>query len=161
MKKLLLLLVAIFIINFAFSQDATFTASQNSGCAPTTITFKVTNTTGITSYDWDFKNGNHSSLEEPLATFATKGTYNVTLTVDKGLPTEDIYSIPIDIYPIPEPSFTYGGGEELGCAPHTVNYTGSINATHPVGISTWAWNFVMEIPQQKMQQLLKRTKVIQ
>ena len=64
---------------------ANFTAIPNSGCPPLTVTFSDTsngNGRTITSWTWDFGDGNTYIGQTPLAhIFSNKGTYAVKLTV--------------------------------------------------------------------------------
>jgi PKD repeat protein len=63
---------------------AVFTAIPRSGNSPLTVTFTDHSTgTAPLTYAWDFNNDgkNESSLQNPLFTYDTVGTYAVTLTV--------------------------------------------------------------------------------
>ncbi|MDJ0753884.1 MAG: PKD domain-containing protein [Ardenticatenaceae bacterium] len=63
---------------------ARFTADQTVGLAPLTVNFDAGGTTtqnnAITSYEWNFGDGNSSSGSEAAHTFTTPGLYTVTLT---------------------------------------------------------------------------------
>ncbi len=67
-----------------------FSADVNSGCFPLKVQFTDLSTPGIgntnVSWQWDFGNGNTSTLQNPSNTYMATGTYNVTLKVtnDKG-----------------------------------------------------------------------------
>lgn len=68
----------------ANSLIADFSASPNSGCEGTEVTF-TNESVNATTYSWDFGNGNTSTAENPSAqTYSTAGTYTVTLTVGDG-----------------------------------------------------------------------------
>jgi hypothetical protein len=56
-----------------------------------TYTFS-NNSTGATSYEWDFGDGNTSALANPVYTYATGGNYVVTLTATNGN-CEDVFTI--------------------------------------------------------------------
>lgn len=60
--------------------SADFTASPRIGPAPLEVTFTDESATPATSWDWDFGDGNGSSLQNPVHTFAP-GIYNVSLTI--------------------------------------------------------------------------------
>ncbi|RME28019.1 MAG: PKD domain-containing protein, partial [Candidatus Zixiibacteriota bacterium] len=65
---------------------ASFSMDKNSGSPPLTVTFTDASTAydGITSWNWDFGDGNSSTNQNPLHTFASAGNYTVTLTVTDG-----------------------------------------------------------------------------
>jgi PKD repeat protein len=59
---------------------ASFTASPTSGTAPLTVTLTDTSTGSPTSWAWNFGNGQTSTLQNPSVTYASAGTYTVSLT---------------------------------------------------------------------------------
>lgn len=70
----------IFKFDFEIVPKAEFSVDQFEGCAPLTITF-VNNSGGTDDYLWDFGNGDQTTVENPVRTFPTPGTYEVTLYV--------------------------------------------------------------------------------
>ncbi|GIV35170.1 MAG: hypothetical protein KatS3mg031_2705 [Chitinophagales bacterium] len=62
---------------------AQFTASQNTGCPGTSITFTSQSTGNIVSYQWYFPGGIPSSSSDmnPAVSYAAAGSYSVTLIV--------------------------------------------------------------------------------
>jgi len=72
------------------SPTASFTADPTSGVAPLEVFFNASNSSdsdgSITSYAWDFKDGETGNGETISHTFSSIGSYNVLLTVtdDKG-----------------------------------------------------------------------------
>jgi len=62
---------------------ANFTASNQVVCAGQSVQFTSTSTGNPTSYSWSFTGGNPatSTISNPLVTYATAGTYPVSLTV--------------------------------------------------------------------------------
>lgn len=60
---------------------AAFTVNREIGDAPFTVQFTNQSTGNITSYFWNFSDGNTSTQREPSHTFTTPGLYNVFLTV--------------------------------------------------------------------------------
>ena len=67
-----------------FAQTASFTASITNGCAPLIVEFTDQSVGGPASWNWDFGNGNTSTLQNPGAVYNTTGTYTVSLTVSGG-----------------------------------------------------------------------------
>ena len=61
---------------------ACFTPSRRSGTAPLAVTFDSKCSTGaVSTYNWDFGDGDTSESRKPAHTFEHPGTYNVTLEV--------------------------------------------------------------------------------
>jgi PKD repeat protein len=61
--------------------SADFTANPVSGNAPLTVNF-IDNSTGNSAFWlWNFGDGNTSTNQNPLHTYVSQGTYDVTLTV--------------------------------------------------------------------------------
>ena len=72
-----------FISVFAPPQIA-IVSSVSSGCTPLKIYFTVDTTTvnyPVSSWSWDFGDGNTSKLRDPVYTYKTGGTYSVSLFV--------------------------------------------------------------------------------
>src|SRR5262249_34602542 len=60
---------------------AAFSASPTSGLAPLTVAFTDTSTGSITAWTWAFGDGTGSTVQFPIHTYSTPGTYTVQLTV--------------------------------------------------------------------------------
>ncbi|MDH2445425.1 PKD domain-containing protein [Amnibacterium sp. CER49] len=60
--------------------QAAFTADPVSGAAPLPVALTDTSTGSPTSWSWDFGDGGTSTVQDPSHTYATAGTYPVTLT---------------------------------------------------------------------------------
>ena len=60
---------------------AGFTGSPTSGINPLTVSFTDSSSAGVTTWSWDFGDGNTSSAQNPSNTYLNPGTYSVTLTV--------------------------------------------------------------------------------
>lgn len=63
-----------------------FTGTPTSGCAPLQVSYSAVGT-GITQYDWSFPGGNPatSTQANPVVTYSTPGTYNVSLEASNGV----------------------------------------------------------------------------
>ncbi|MCX6292189.1 MAG: PKD domain-containing protein [Bacteroidetes bacterium] len=78
------------------SNDAVFIdSSYSSGGSP------------ITSWNWDFGDGQNSTDRYPVHSFASPGTYNVSLIVENAIGCNDTVIIPVNIQPVPEAEFAY------------------------------------------------------
>lgn len=60
---------------------AALVANVTSGAGPLSVQFTSNSTGTITSYLWDFGDGNTSTLRNPTHVYSTPGTYDVSLTV--------------------------------------------------------------------------------
>ncbi|MEO0898770.1 MAG: PKD domain-containing protein [Bacteroidota bacterium] len=60
-----------------------FTADKRGGCAPFSVQFTDTSKSivPITTWEWDFGNGQTSNLQNPIATYLNPGQYDVRLIV--------------------------------------------------------------------------------
>ena len=75
------------------------TSSNDSGCAPLTVTFDNL-TTGALTYFWDFGDGTTSTDFAPTHTFTEEGVYNVMLAVSNpnSCNTDDTAYYPIHVF---------------------------------------------------------------
>lgn len=63
------------------SPAAGFSAEPTEGYAPLTVQFADKSQGTVSSYAWDFSDGNTSAAQNPLHTYSDAGDYTVTLTV--------------------------------------------------------------------------------
>lgn len=117
----------------AFGQQAgfTYTASPPGACAPSAITFTNTTTGTPVSYTWNFGNGRTSKQKDPVITFTTAGTFNITLTAYYQNSTSN-FSQQVTINPLPAADFS--ANDRISCKPYTVTFT---NTTPGAVSSTW------------------------
>jgi gliding motility-associated-like protein len=110
------------------------------GCATHCVSFTDLSTVAsgtITSWLWDFGNGNTATLQNPLNCYDLAGPYNVSLTVTTaagctGMITMQNY---VTVFPNPSAAFTAGPQPTTELNP-TITFTdGSTGAT------SWSWNF--------------------
>ncbi len=130
-------LTKIAYINVNNTPGANFAAP--SGCSGTNLIFTDSSTISsgtITSWDWDFGNGNSSSLQNSSSIYTSSGTYTATLIVTSALGCSDTLSqtITIDSKPIVK----FGGDTLFGCAPLIVNF---VDSSITASGSTYLWNF--------------------
>jgi gliding motility-associated-like protein len=118
---------------------AQFTASNTSGCAPIIITFTDQSTNSPTGWFWDFGNGVTSTLQNPVATYFTPGSYTVILTATNGAGSNTItktnYIVVHD-----KPVVGFSASPTSGCTPFNVQFT---DASTPGSgtIASWLWDF--------------------
>ena len=114
---------------------ASFTTSGNGCTVPFAVTFTNTSTSGPgISYSWNFGNGQNSTVQNPPAvTYASAGTFNVTLTVtnsNSGCTATTTQSIVVSNYAA---GIT---GPATACVGSPVTFQD--NST--VGVNSWSWS---------------------
>ncbi len=118
----------------AQSPVAGFTASGQAGCAPYSVNFTNTST-GAVSFNWNFGNGNFSTLPNPQNVFVNSGNYNVTLTATSANGQTSTQSMAISALPGPVTAFTLNGS--VGCEDQT-NFNFNNTTTGAVNVF---WDF--------------------
>jgi gliding motility-associated-like protein len=113
---------------------ANFTAQEVCQGAATAFTNTSAN---ASTYSWTFGDGGTSTLQNPTHTFATSGTYAVSLiAISQGGCTNTI-SIPVKVDPLPEADFT----SNSVCIDAPTVFTDASAVPAPSSISQWAWDF--------------------
>ncbi|MBL0341054.1 MAG: PKD domain-containing protein [Bacteroidetes bacterium] len=122
-------------INIFTAPVANYTNTAASGCLPLNVTF--TNTSSSLSnpvYNWDFGNGQTSTLADPVVSFTTAGVFPVTLIVTNQGGCSDTIVKNITAWDVPVANAIPSTAS--GCNPMTITFTNtSANAT------SYLWNF--------------------
>lgn len=141
MKTRLLIAICLFVVSRAFAQVPVpnFNANRTSGCAPLVVTFTDASTNDPKFWNWDFGNGELSTLKNPTVTYRQPGVYTVKLVVrnadgTNGIEKEDY----IVVYPSPSAGFS--ASATSACAPSTIRFT-DLSTTTEGTITEWLWNF--------------------
>jgi YVTN family beta-propeller protein len=110
---------------------ANFSSNITSGYAPISVQF--TNLSKhSTEWNWDFGDGNNSTEQNPVHTYSTAGSYNVTLKAIN-VNITDSKSATITVLALP----VFSASPTSGKTPLTVSFTDqSIGSPN-----SWAWNF--------------------
>lgn len=117
-----------------------FSASPSSGCGPLVVNFKDLSTGSPNYWEWDFGNGQISSLQNPSTVYITSGVYTVTLIVRNQNGANSIRkSNYIIVYPFPTAAFS-SNLTTVACAPANVQFTDK-STPGQGSIVQWAWNF--------------------
>lgn len=127
-----------FLQNFPVPNANFNTANSNNNCG-LTIAFNNNSSMSsgtLTTYSWNFGDGNSSSVKDPIHTYANPGTYSVTLIVGSIRGCYDTTMHVVTVNPQPGADFTFNNGCEF--AP--VGFTDISNINQGV-INQWAWNF--------------------
>lgn len=94
-----------------------------------TVTFNATSSTNGISYAWDFGDGNTSTVQNPIHTYAMDGFYLVTLFVTNACGTVEITK---EVEIVTPPVANFAASPVNGCAPQAVFFENlsSLNATN-------------------------------
>jgi PKD repeat protein len=116
---------------------AAFTPSATSGTAPFQVTFANQSTGQITTYLWEFGDGQTSADQNPSHTYAQPGTYTVTLTVTGPGGTSNAKAALTATQPVQAPKAAFTQDQNTGPAPLAVQFT-----NQSTGESlTYSWDF--------------------
>ena len=93
--------------------------------------------THVSTYDWDFGDGNTSNAPSPVThTYADTGIYILKLTVNRNLPCSDSANSKVFVYPGFFPAFSVGGQ----CANTPIQFTDNTITNYGV-VTPWSWDF--------------------
>lgn len=143
MKKLLLALCAAFVL-MPGKSDAQCTAfmQYTLGACPQVFFFDGSTTGGgdfIVAWQWDFGDGNTSTLQNPSHTYTANGNYIVCLTIVTASFCTDVYCDTVPINCITPPGCNADFQYTLGACPAITFFDGSTSS--PGTITSWAWDF--------------------
>ena len=141
-RATILFFVSLVAIQNSSAQNpvANFTANVTSGCVPLTVSFTDQSTGNPTLWNWEFGNGQLSTLKNPVVTFSQPGTYTIKLVVRNanGIDEEEKINY---ITVSPAPSAGFSANLTTACAPATIQFT-DLSTTPPgITILSWEWNF--------------------
>ena len=129
------------------SPTANFTANPTSGIAPLEVAFDASNSSdsdgSITSYQWDFKDGNTGTGETANHTFSSIGSYNVNLTVtdNDGATDSTTKTITVTETTNQSPVASFTANPTSGIAPLEVAFDASNSSDSDGSITSYAWDF--------------------
>lgn len=135
-----LMLLLMFSTSAKAQVTADFSATPVSGCGPLVVSFTDLSNGPVTSWNWNFGNGNTSTLEDPAAVYVTPGLYDVSLMVGDGGTATDTLTQPgfIDVIGS-NPTVNFASDVSSGTAPLAVQFTDQTSAA--AAIVSWSWDF--------------------
>lgn len=118
-----------------------FTSTDTAiSCAPKAVSFTNTsnpNSTGATTYLWDFGDGSFSSQVNPTHTYTVAGTYNVSLVVTNGAGCTNVFNRAQYVRVAPQPTAGFTAINNNSCtAPVTASFTNTSS-----GAVSYLWDF--------------------
>ncbi|GAB6285760.1 MAG: hypothetical protein STSR0009_19610 [Methanoregula sp.] len=120
---------------------AAFTATPTTGTAPLAVTFTDTTKGVPTSWAWDFGDGDptNATIQNPVHTYTTAGTYSVNLTVTNSLGSDsEIKTAYITVgSDVPAPVADFASDPTSGTRPLTVRFTDNSTGSP----TNWSWDF--------------------
>ena len=124
------------LVSFNLVPTPAFNPINPDGCSPFTVDFS-NQSTGGTTYNWNFGNGNTTTEENPTETFYNSSngdlTYNVTLIVNNP-GCGDTLTQTVTVHPLPHANYSHNGTPQ--CSPSSVDFSNS-----SIGSSTHIWNW--------------------
>jgi gliding motility-associated-like protein len=124
--------------NAAFSSGGSFGSSNV--CFPSAIDLmdsSYVNTGSIHSWKWRFGDGHSDTLQNPIHTYASSGTYPVTLIEKTSNGCIDSITKNVTVFPKPIASFTFTNK----CNGTAVPFTSTSTVTAPGVLANWNWTF--------------------
>jgi PKD repeat protein len=116
--------------------DPTISSNATSSCDPSTVFNFTSSATDVTSWHWNFGDGNTSNLQNPSHAYATGGSFPVTLIVTNSYGCRDTSSVPLMIHVGSSSWVSFNSNTDFGCAPLNVSFT---NTT--ANAVSLLWNF--------------------
>ena len=91
----------------------------------------------VSQWDWDFGDGTpHGTLQNPTHTYASAGTFTITLIITNSGGCKDTVSLTTVINPLPVANFS----SPPVCLHDTMCFT-DLSSVNPGIVATWSWNF--------------------
>ncbi len=122
--------------------EAAFTLGTNQTCPGTMVSFldQSIGDTTLSSWFWDFGDGNTSTDQNPLHMYTYGGVFDVTLTVTNARGCSHTVTLPSAIEVWGAPVTLYTPSAQQGCVPFTVSMTDNSTGTSAPVIA-WDWDF--------------------
>ncbi|WNJ20360.1 PKD domain-containing protein [Pontibacter sp. G13] len=117
---------------------AHFAVSDTQSCSPAVLSFFDQTVHAPTQWLWDFGDGNTSTDQNPVHTYAEDGIYSVSLTVTDQFGCSDEFER-INLINLDHPEASFSVDYDPSCPPVIATFTASGSGLK--GIAKWEWNF--------------------
>lgn len=125
-------------INVASAANTAFQTVDTIACkAPHTVHFTNT-TSGAVSYQWNFGDGNTSTVSNPVHTYTTSGNFTVTLIATNVNGCSDTL-VKTNYIKIQLPEVSINSLTQRGCAPFSWTFSSTVNSVEPVVAYLWSF----------------------
>jgi PKD repeat protein len=115
---------------------ANFTYTPNEGNAPLTVTFNDTSIGNVTAWLWDFGDGNTSTEQNPIHTYASAGNYTVSLNASNAYGF-NVSTVTDAVRVLEPPIAAFTATPTEGNAALAVQFTDQSTGN----VTAWAWDF--------------------
>lgn len=127
-----------FVVNAGNGGQASFHATTECLNNPTSFTDQ---STGASAWSWNFGEpssgpNDSSNVQNPTHTYASPGTYTVTLTAQTN-PCPSTFTTTITVNPLPLAAFSF----TQSCVNNDVTFTNNSSIANPDQITGYSWNF--------------------
>jgi PKD repeat protein len=126
-------------VNPCVNPTANFVGSPTTGDYPLNVSF-TNQSSGATSYSWNFGDGGTSTATSPSHTYTSAGTFTVTLTATNACGSDQLVRtnyITVTTPPCNAPVANFSGSPTSGVYPLNVDFT-DLSTNSP---TSWSWNF--------------------
>jgi PKD repeat protein len=115
-------------------------SAPSSGCQEVSIDFSSTTTGAVSSYLWDFGDGNTTNSQNPTKTFTTPGSYSVSLMATNPVGCQNSATKNLTIYSKPNPNFSIGL-PPFSCSGTASQFNDLTPSPTDSNITSWSWSF--------------------
>ncbi len=125
-----------------YNTKVNFTATDTAVCLGDSIYFSNSSSSGsaVTSYRWDFGDGNFAAIKNPAHFYNRPGTYTVKLFVNTEYGCNDslVKTGYIKVFTVPQ--INISGNNAAYCGSSAILFTGNVS-TADTASTNWAWSF--------------------
>lgn len=114
--------------------------SSSGQCQETPVSFTNTTTGAVNGYSWNFGDGQNSTDEDPLNSYGSPGTFDVTLTAFGTSGCNNTKTESATIYSKPQTDFSVAL-PPFSCSGTPTQFTDTTPNPFDSNLASWQWNF--------------------